>query len=94
MDWAELSSFTDVKCVSPKCSHYNAEYATAGFESPLTIEYVNFRGAQKTFTCDSDSIRVKGAHITVRVAPTGRRIALKASSITNRDEIERRAAGA
>jgi predicted Zn-ribbon and HTH transcriptional regulator len=92
-EWAKLASFTDVKCMSPKCNHYNAQYATAGFDKPLTIEYVNFRGEQKTFTCDSESIRVKRAHINVRVAPTGRRIALKAASITNRDEIERRAAG-
>jgi len=86
-DWAELASFTDVKCTNPNCSHYDRAYASGGFANPVKIEYVNFEGQNKTFTCDADSLRIKGQHLAAAVAPTGRRIALKIEKIANRQDL-------
>ena len=87
-DWAKMASFSDIKCVSPSCRHYDAAYASGGGKNPITIEYVNFRGEQKRFTGDADSMRIRGAHLTLQVGPTGRRIALKRDRISHRESVE------
>jgi hypothetical protein len=52
------------------------------FKNPIRVDYTNFEGERKTFTADRDSIRVRNAHISLRVAPTGARIALKRDRIS------------
>ena len=86
-DWAELASFTDVKCTNQSCSYYDEAYASGGFANPIKIEYVNFEGEKRTFTCDADSLRIKGEHLCAAVAPTRRRIALKIERIENRQDL-------
>lgn len=56
-------------------------------EKLVTIRYRNFRGEEKRFEADPLSLRIRNAHVSARVAPTGRRIALKKDSIGNRDEV-------
>jgi hypothetical protein len=53
---------------------------------PLTIRYRNFRGEEKTFTADEESLRRKHNHIIARVVPTGEEISL--SRIQNLDEVD------
>jgi hypothetical protein len=58
-----------------------------GWDS-INVSYENFRGDQLTYLADRRGIIRKGKHVSLRVAPTGRRIALKLSSIQNRSEVE------
>lgn len=54
----------------------------------IEIRYRTARGEDKTFTGDRTSLRRRRAHVTVRVAPEGIRIALLADRIANRTEVE------
>jgi hypothetical protein len=61
------------------------------FELPanrIVVRYRNFRGERKRFEGDPRSLRFRGQHVSLRVAPSGRRIALNLGSIDNRSEIE------
>ena len=49
---------------------------------------VNFRGEQKTFTADPESVRDFGAHLSMRVKPTGVRITLWRDKISNLASVE------
>ena len=84
---AKEGFFSGVKCVSPGCIFYDEAYASGGFAHPLSIRYVNFKGEEKTFICDGDSLRVRGRHLSVVVAPRRPRIALKIDNILNRSDI-------
>ena len=53
----------------------------------IQIGYTNYLGQQKVFVADPKSLRVKGAHISVCVQPTGIRIALKSKRIADRGAI-------
>ena len=101
--------FFGTKCLWPGCMFYDAEYAAqvipwrsvhwsevppVEFDEPVTIEYTNFQGERKTFTCDGRSLRVRGRHLSTRVAPSGWRIALRLDHIGNLDEIKARVASA
>ena len=55
---------------------------------PLTIRYRNFRGEEKTFTADEESLRRKHNHIIARVAPTGEYISLSRDRIQNLYEVD------
>ena len=55
---------------------------------PLAIRYRNFKGEEKTFTADIESMRRKHNHITASVAPTGERISLSRDRIQNLNEVE------
>ncbi len=57
--------------------------------SPIEVQYVNFRGEHKTFVGDKSSARRKGAHLSIKVAPKQKRIALKLAKIANRDQVLR-----
>ena len=69
-------------------SRRRAAVPAADFSTPLVVEYVNFRGERRTFTTDPASARLQGVHVSLRVAPSGRRIALKREKIVNRDAVE------
>lgn len=56
--------------------------------TPLTIRYRNFRGEEKTFTADEESLRRRHNHIIARVAPTGENISLSRDRIQNLDEVD------
>jgi hypothetical protein len=58
--------------------------------SPYAIEvhYRNFRGEEKTFVGDRRTLRRRGRHVTLRVEPTGSRIALATARIHNIAAVE------
>jgi hypothetical protein len=58
----------------------------------IRIRYENFRGDQLNYLADSDDAYRAGEFVTLRVAPTGRRIAFRLSSIQNRSEVGSRLA--
>ena len=49
----------------------------------LEIKYRNHKGQEKSFIGDSATIRASGKHISVRVLPSGERIALAKERILN-----------
>jgi hypothetical protein len=55
---------------------------------PLQIRYRNFEGQEKTFLADASTAERKKNHILVRVAPTGKAIALARNRIQNLQELE------
>jgi len=57
-------------------------------QQPLTVRYRNFRGEEQIYTADADSCRRAQNHISLLVAPTGRRITLRRDRIANLSEIE------
>jgi hypothetical protein len=87
-----------VHCPNPSCSYFDPALQSSGRRSwgradysparPLSIRYRNFQGQEKMFTADADSIRRKHNHISARVAPTGRRIALLLDRIQNLAEVD------
>jgi hypothetical protein len=54
----------------------------------IRIQYLNFRGQQKTFTGDRTTLRAKGKHVSLRLAPTGRRVTFSKECIQNFAEVE------
>jgi len=58
----------------------------------IRIRYENFRGDQLNYLADSEDAYRTGEFVVMRVAPTGRRIAFRLSSIQNRSEVESRLA--
>jgi hypothetical protein len=59
---------------------------------PITVRYRNFQEREQTFTAEADSCRREKNHISVLVAPTGRRITLRRDRIANLAEVEERCA--
>lgn len=53
----------------------------------ILVRYRNYHGELREFTADAATIRQKHAHISLRVAPTGKRIALARNRIQNLDEV-------
>jgi|KBSSwiStaDraftv2_1062776.scaffolds.fasta_scaffold170618_2 hypothetical protein len=91
------------RCPNPSCPNFDislrANQARAGRISspsrgdfspvaPIEIRYRNFRGEEKTFTADTETLRRKRNHIIARVAPTGQSISLSRDRIQNREEVE------
>jgi hypothetical protein len=85
-------------CDQPSCRNYNepfarrkaeraAEKRPADFSNAVEVQYVNHAGESKVFKADPKSIRIRKKHISLRVAPSGVRIALKPASITNREAV-------
>ncbi len=58
----------------------------------IRIRYENFRGDQLNYLADTDDAYRAGEFVVLRVAPTGRRIAFRLSSIQNHAEVEARIA--
>ncbi len=88
-------SFAGIRCTTSGCKNCDptikfspsgsSKEPPADFTSPIEVLYTNFRGEQKCFKADRNSFRVKGPWISLRVAPTGGRITLKAEKILNCD---------
>ena len=55
---------------------------------PVEIRYRNQHGVTRTFTGQRASLRPAGAHISVLLAPTGRRVAFARKRILNLPEVE------
>jgi hypothetical protein len=58
----------------------------------IEVRYKNFRGEDKTFVGDRRTLRRRGNHYSLRVAPSGQRLALARDRIGNLAEIEQAAA--
>ncbi|HXA82842.1 MAG TPA: hypothetical protein VNY56_07030 [Methylomirabilota bacterium] len=54
----------------------------------IRIRYENFRGDHLNYIADAKDAYRAGEFVVMRVAPTGRRIAFRLSSIQNRGELE------
>ncbi len=76
---------------NPQAAAPSSQVRTAvssDFQNPISVSYVNHRGETRTFIAERDSIRLKGTHVSLRVAPKGVRIALKRGKITNFPELQ------
>jgi hypothetical protein len=58
----------------------------------IRIRYENFRGDQLNYLADTENAYGAGEFVVMRVAPTGRRIAFRLSSLQNCGEVEARLA--
>ncbi len=74
---------------SPRPPRPKAHFGASALKGNVTIHYRNFRGEEKRFRCDAATARRRRNHLSVRVEPTGRRIALNRDRITNLKEVER-----
>jgi hypothetical protein len=54
----------------------------------IQVRYQNYRGEEKTFSGDPRTLRRRHNHISLRVAPTGIRIALARKRILNLAELD------
>lgn len=57
---------------------------------PITIQYRNFAGQERSFVAERESVVRKSNHLVGRVAPTGRKIALSRDRIQNLSDVEAR----
>jgi hypothetical protein len=71
-------------------SHLKGTFSPAA--GAIRIRYENFRGDQLNYLADTEGAYRTGEFVIMRVAPTGRRIAFRLSSIQNRSEVESRLA--
>lgn len=89
---------TRVRCPNPECRNFDGALGRrfglrprrSDFspENLLEIRYKNFRGEEKTFRADGDSLVRRGNHIVARVAPTGEKISLSRDRIGNLEEVD------
>ncbi len=91
-----------IRCPNPHCSNFDPELEGQGTvrqvapahqgnfapARPITVRYLNFERQEKTFTADAESAARKRNHISLRVTPTGTRIALSRDRIQNLPEVE------
>ncbi len=93
-----------IRCPNPSCQYFDATLGRSGVlqkagtqtvrrgnyspARPLAIRYRNFKGEEKTFTADAESLTRKKNHIIARVTPTGEAISLSRDRIQNLSEIE------
>jgi hypothetical protein len=91
-----------IHCPNPTCTNFSKTMgkgdeapATITFTQPVevpegsvAIQYRNFRGEGKTFVAEAASARRARNHISVKVAPQGKRIALSRDRILNLNEVE------
>jgi hypothetical protein len=54
----------------------------------IQVQYKNFRGEEKTFTGDARTLRRRHNHVSLRVSPSGTRIALARDRIRNLAELD------
>ncbi len=88
---------TRVRCPNPECRNFDGSVVRM-FGRPrrsdfspaslLEIRYKNFRGEEKMFRAEADSLLLRRNHVSARVAPTGERISLSRDRIQNLAEVE------
>jgi hypothetical protein len=95
-----------IRCKNPSCPYFDVTLGSRAARArsgttvptqgsfrpadPLTIQYQNFAGQQRSFIADRESVVRKGNHLIGRVAPTGAKIALSRDRIQNLSEVEGR----
>jgi hypothetical protein len=93
-----------VRCPNPECRNFDGSLGRGGLlraagmrqprrsdyspANPIEIRYRNFRGEEKIFKADQDSLLRRRNHIVARVAPTGERISLSRDRIQNLSDVE------
>lgn len=88
-----------VRCSNPSCKNYSGSaptevqsifrrFGSFSPKRPIEIRYTNFRGEQKSFTSDAETLVRHKAHISAQVGPKGRRITLARARINNLSEVE------
>ena len=88
-----LKMFLDQSGDDHHTSHQGPPPAARGSAPPpparmIEIQYENFRGENKVFEGNANTLRTRGNHLSLEVAPTGRRIALNRDRIGNLSEVE------
>jgi hypothetical protein len=95
-----------IRCKNPSCPYFDASSGTRATQAragtavptqgsfrpadPITIQYKNFAGQDRSFVAERESVVRKGNHLVGRVAPTGNKIALSRDRIQNLNEVEAR----
>lgn len=91
-----------VKCANPRCAKYEGQVVEtkpkkatkplSGSFDPgvngIEIRYRNHRGEEKTYTGDRSTLRVRGKHISLCLAPTGARASFLKTRLLNLSDIE------
>lgn len=85
-----------VKCPSSRCRHYDAALAkeherrhrvpTGNFNpgpNAIQVQYTNYEGEKKTYTGDRTTVRKRNNHISLVLAPAGKRCAFEISRVSN-----------
>lgn len=85
-----------VKCPNARCRHYDADLAAAiekknrvptGNFNPganaIQIQYTNYEGKKKTYTGDKTTLHKRNKHITIVLAPAGKRCAFEVARVSN-----------
>jgi len=95
-----------IHCKNPSCQYFDARSAPRAAQpragttvptqgsfrpaEPLSIQYRNFAGQDRSFVAERESLVRKGNHLVGRVAPTGAKITLSRDRIQNLGEVEAR----
>ena len=69
----------ETKKENPQTGKRKQGYTAPASDKTIVIEYLNFQGDLKQFIGDPKSIRRRGNHFSIRVAPTFKRISLNRS---------------
>ena len=69
----------ETKKENPQTRKHKKGYTAPACDKTIVIEYLNFQGDLKQFIGDPKSIRRRGNHFSIRVAPTFKRISLNRS---------------
>ncbi len=59
------------------------------FDRTLNIDYINAFGQSRTFECDANSLKTRKQRVSVRILPTGGRVALAPTRIQNWGDVEK-----
>jgi hypothetical protein len=89
-----------VKCPNPRCSRYDAELRAAAekrskvpagnfnpAQNAIRIQYTNAEGQQRSYTGDKTTIRKRHNHISIVLAPAGRRCSFEIRRIADMSAI-------
>jgi hypothetical protein len=103
---AQQDSQGGTHCKNPSCPYFDPGLLVRGVPrkapttvptqgnlrptDPLTIQYRNFAGQERSFVAERESVVRKKNHLVARVAPTGAKIALSRDRIQNLSEVEAR----
>ena len=103
---ARQDTHGNIHCKNSSCPYFDVKLARTGSirrdkttiptqgnfrpADPITIQYMNFAGQERSFVAERESLVRKRNHLVGRVSPTGRKIALSRDRIQNLSEVEAR----
>jgi len=78
-----------VRCPHEGCAKFSSRVFSPG-RNGIVVEYTNYANEHKQFYGEATTIVRKGAHLGVRLAPTGQRCWLRRERIGNLGAVESR----